>query len=142
MSMLALEKEHPSHKDIISILSAGKKAKTLTSQLLAFSRKQIYAPKIIEINRVISSLDKMLRRLIGEDLKIESNLRKGIPLIKADPGQIEQILMNLIVNARDAINEKGTVTEEKKIIIETGQTVIDEALWPDIREVKQDYMLF
>jgi PAS domain S-box-containing protein len=127
MSMLALESDHPSHKDIISILSAGKKAKTLTSQLLAFSRKQIYAPKIIEINRVISSLDKMLRRLIGEDITIESNLRYGIPLIKADPGQIEQILMNLIVNARDAINEKGSVSEEKKIIIETGQTVIDEA---------------
>jgi nitrogen-specific signal transduction histidine kinase/CheY-like chemotaxis protein len=127
MSLLALEGDHPSHKDIISILSAGKKAKTLTSQLLAFSRKQIYAPKIIKINRVISSLDKMLRRLIGEDISIESNLREGIPLIKADPGQIEQILMNLVVNARDAINEKGTVSENKKIIIETGQTVIDEA---------------
>jgi len=127
MSMFALEGDHPSHKDIISILSAGKRAKTLTSQLLAFSRKQIYAPKIIEINQAISSLDKMLRRLIGEDITIETNLRKGIPLIKADPGQIEQILMNLVVNARDAINEKGNVTENKKILIETGQTLIDEA---------------
>jgi PAS domain S-box-containing protein len=127
ISMLALEGDHPSHKDIISILSAGKKAKILTSQLLAFSRKQIYAPKIIEINRAISSLDKMLRRLIGEDIAIESNLRDGIPLIKADPGQIEQILMNLVVNARDAINEKGSISKDKKIIIETGQTVIDEA---------------
>jgi signal transduction histidine kinase len=127
ISMMALESEHPSHKDIISILSAGKRAKTLTSQLLAFSRKQIYTPKIIEINRVISSLDKMLRRLIGEDISIESNLRDGIPLIKADPGQIEQILMNLIVNARDAINERGSVAKDKKIIIETGKTIIDEA---------------
>lgn len=127
MSMMALESDHSSHKDIISILSAGKRAKTLTSRLLAFSRKQIYAPKIIEINRVITSLDKMLRRLIGEDISIESNLREGIPLIKADPGQIEQILMNLIVNARDAINEKGAVAADKKIIIETGQTGIDEA---------------
>jgi PAS domain S-box-containing protein len=126
MSMLALESDHPSHKDIISILSAGKKAKTLTRQLLAFSRKQIYAPKVIEINRVISSLDKMLRRLIGEDIAIESNLRDGIPLIKADPGQIEQILMNLVVNARDAINEKQSPSKDKKIIIETGQTIIDE----------------
>jgi PAS domain S-box-containing protein len=125
ISMMALEKDHPSHKDIISILSAGKKAKTLTSQLLAFSRKQIYSPKIIEINNVISRLDKMLRRLIGEDINIESNLREGIPLIKADPSQIEQILMNLIVNARDAINEKGTVEKDKKIIIETGQTMLD-----------------
>jgi signal transduction histidine kinase/CheY-like chemotaxis protein len=125
ISMMALEKDHPSHKDIISILSAGKKAKTLTSQLLAFSRKQIYSPKIIEINNVISRLDKMLRRLIGEDINIESNLREGIPLIKSDPSQIEQILMNLIVNARDAINEKGTVEKDKKIIIETGQTMLD-----------------
>jgi CheY-like chemotaxis protein len=69
----------------------------------------------------------MLRRLIGEDINIETNLQDGIPLIKADPGQIEQILMNLVVNARDAINEKGTVTTNKKIIIETGQTVINEA---------------
>jgi signal transduction histidine kinase/CheY-like chemotaxis protein len=126
ISMMALEKDHPSHKDIISILSAGKKAKTLTSQLLAFSRKQIYSPKVVEINNVISRLDKMLRRLIGEDIIIESNLQQGIPLIKADPGQIEQILMNLIVNARDAINEKQTAVKTKKIIIETGQTVIEE----------------
>ena len=126
ISMLALENDHPSHKDIISILSAGKRAKTLISQLLAFSRKQIYAPKIIEINKVISQSDKMLRRLIGEDINIESNLGHGIPLIKADPGQIEQILMNLIVNARDAINENGTSAKSKRIVIETSQMMVDE----------------
>lgn len=126
ISMLALEKDHPSHKDIISILSAGKRAKTLISQLLAFSRKQIYAPKIIEINKIISQSDKMLRRLIGEDIIIESNLGHGIPFIKADPGQIEQILMNLIVNARDAINENETSAKNKKIIIETSQMMVDE----------------
>ncbi len=127
MSMMNLESEHPSHKDIISILSAGKRAKNLTSQLLAFSRKQIYAPRIIEINRAISSLDKMLRRLIGEDINIETNLRADIPLIKADPGQIEQILMNLIVNARDAINEKTDKAADKKILVETGFMIIDES---------------
>jgi PAS domain S-box-containing protein len=125
MSLMGLDIEHASHKDITSILNAGKRAKTLTSQLLAFSRKQIYEPKIIEINRVISSLDKMLRRLIGEDIHIDANLRHGIPLIKADPGQIEQILMNLIVNARDAINEKTEVAADKKIIIETNHTDLD-----------------
>ncbi len=127
MSMMNLESEHPSHKDIISILSAGKRAKNLTSQLLAFSRKQIYAPRIIEINRAISSLDKMLRRLIGEDINIETNLRSDIPLIKADPGQIEQILMNLILNARDAINEKTEKAADKKILIETGFVLLDES---------------
>ncbi len=127
MSLMTLDADNKAHKDIISILSAGKRAKTLTSQLLAFSRKQIYAPKIIEINRVISSLDKMLRRFIGEDINIETNLRDGLPLIKADPGQIEQILMNLIVNARDAINEKNTSAADKKILVETNSTVLDES---------------
>ena len=127
MSMMILDADNRAHKDIISILSAGKKAKTLTSQLLAFSRKQIYSPKIIEINRVISSLDKMLRRLIGEDIDIETNLREGLPLIKADPSQIEQILMNLIVNARDAINEKNASAAEKKILVETNTTILDES---------------
>jgi len=127
MSMMTLEGEHPAHRDIISILSAGKRAKNLTSQLLAFSRKQIYAPRIIEINRVITSLDKMLRRIIGEDINIEKNLRSDIPLIEADPGQIEQILMNLIVNARDAINIKTDKAAEKKILIETAYMNLDDS---------------
>lgn len=127
ISLMNLESEHPSHRDIISILNAGKRAKNLTSQLLAFSRKQIYNPKIIEINQAITGLDKMLRRLIGEDISIETNLRENIPAIKADPGQIEQILINLIVNARDAINEKGAATLEKKIIIETNNTDLDQS---------------
>jgi PAS domain S-box-containing protein len=127
MSMMNLDVDHSSHKDIKAILKAGKRARDLTSQLLAFSRKQIYEPRIIEINRAISSLDKMLGRLIGEDINIETNLRPNIPLIKADPGQIEQILINLIINARDAINEKTDKVAEKKIIVETNQMYLDES---------------
>jgi PAS domain S-box-containing protein len=127
MSTMNLDVDHPSHKDIKAILIAGKRAKNLTSQLLAFSRKQIYEPRIIEINRAISSSDKMLRRLIGEDINIETNLRPNIPLIKADPGQIEQILINLIVNSRDAINEKTDKAAEKKIIVETNHMYLDES---------------
>ena len=127
MSTLNLDVDHPSHKDIKAILTAGKRAKNLTSQLLAFSRKQIYEPRIIEINRAISSSDKMLRRLIGEDINIETNLRPNLPLIKADPGQIEQILINLIVNSRDAINEKTDKAAEKKIIVETNHMYLDES---------------
>ncbi len=126
ISLIKLEKEHPAHRDMISILHAGKRAENLTRQLLAFSRKQIYESKIINLNKVITGLDKLLRRLIGENIKIKTKLENNLPLIKADPGQIEQILMNLIVNARDAINELGDTEDQKIISIETGSEIIVE----------------
>ncbi len=127
ISLMKLEKEHPAHKDAVSILHAGEKAADLTRQLLAFSRKQIYQPQIIKINEIISNMDKLLRRLIGEDINIETILSPKTPLIKADPGQLEQILMNLIINARDAVNEKTEFASEKKITIETAPAFLDEA---------------
>ena len=126
ISLMKLEKDHPAHRDMISILHAGKRAENLTRQLLAFSRKQIYESKIINLNKVITGLDKLLRRLIGENINIRTKLEQNLPLIKADPGQIEQILMNLIVNARDAINELGDTEDQKIISIETGSEIIDE----------------
>jgi CheY-like chemotaxis protein len=91
---------------------------------LAFSRKQIIHPKITDINIVIADLEKMLRRLIREDIEIEMNLFPQILHIKADPGQIEQILINLIVNARDAIGERQE-NVQKKIKISTLPVKID-----------------
>jgi len=108
------------------ILTAGDRAKKLTSQLLAFSRKQIYKPVTVTINRVIAEVEPMLRRLISEDINIETDFDSNLPLINADPAQIEQILMNLVVNARDAINERTTIAAEKKITIETGQVYLDD----------------
>jgi len=126
MTILHIEKDHPCHGEMVSILQAGKKAENLIRQLLAFSRKQIYEPEIVEVNGIISSLGKMLQRLIGEDIRIETVLGLKIPLIKADPGQLEQILMNLIINARDALNEQTQVSMEKRITIETSSVSLDQ----------------
>jgi len=120
IAQMKLEDNHPANKDIISILEAGHRAEALTRQLLAFSRKQVIEPKILDLNQVIINLDKMLRRLIGEDLKIKMLLDDTIPSIKADPGQLEQILINLFINSRDAINQHTKPAAKKIITVETG----------------------
>jgi len=125
ISLRNLADDHPIYRDLRSIFAAGKKAEELTRKLLAFSRKQIIHPKITDINIVIADLDKMLRRLIREDIDIEMSLFPQILHIKADPGQIEQILINLIVNARDAISERGD-NVIKKIKISTRPIKIEE----------------
>ena len=126
MCLMKCEKDNTLYRNIDSILQAGKKAENLTRQLLAFSRKQITEPKIIDINVLISELDIMMRRLIGEDINIKINLIRDISLIRADQSQIEQILVNLIVNARDAINQQSDLAIEKNITIETDQVYLDE----------------
>ena len=126
LALLKTDENHPAFKAISAIHSAGERAENLTRQILAFSRKQIYQPKSIKINKVISNLDKMIQRLISEDIHVEKNLEKKVAFIKADAGQIEQIMINLIVNARDAINQKTEKAGEKKITIETGQAYLDE----------------
>ena len=121
------EEENPIYRDLRSIHAAGKKAEELTRKLLAFSRKQLIHPKIIDINILISDFDKMLRRLIREDIIITKELYTQVLHIKADPGQIEQILINLVVNARDAIGAKTKGQEnEKKIVISTKPVLITE----------------
>ncbi len=126
IGLMKLEKNHPAHRDLVSILHGGKRAENLTRQLLAFSRKQIYETKIININEIITGLEKMLRRLIGEDITIKIKLDRSIGKIKADPIQIEQIIINIVVNARDAINEWTAKRESRQILIETGEVYLDE----------------
>jgi len=131
MAAMRVEEQTPAHKDVLAIHSAGKKAARLTSQLLAFSRKQVYQADIIDVNSVVIDLDKMHHRLIGEDVHVELFLGKDLPKIKGDPGQVEQVLLNLLVNGRDAINEKTDRAAEKKITIETtfvklGDTYVTE----------------
>jgi len=126
MALMQMAANNPLHKDITSILKAGKRAEKLTAQLLAFSRKQIYKPEILAINQVISSMDKMLRRLIDEDISIETLLIENLPNIKADTSQLEQIFVNLVVNARDALRAVTKPDFQKKITIETGQTFLDK----------------
>ena len=118
-SELALEKidpEDPLHKDIVAILTAAKRSTDITRQLLAFARKQTVAPKVLDLNDTIGSMLKMLRRLIGEDIDLAYVPGAQLWSVKIDPTQIDQILVNLCVNARDAITDVGKITVETKNI--------------------------
>ncbi len=108
------------------IQKAGKRAASLTSQLLGFSRKQIMKPREIDVNQIIRETDKMLNRLIGEDISITMELAPDLKSILADPGQIQQILINLTVNARDAIRHEDNRNNNKMIVIGTSNFEIDE----------------
>jgi len=131
MILMDMDEKNPIRDDVIEILKAGKRAADLTRQLLAFSRKQVIQPQIVNINTIISDSSKMLRRLIGEDVQLEIVLDETVCPIEADPGQIEQILVNLVLNARDAIHEKAEGVREKKITIETANRFLDESYVQD-----------
>jgi two-component system cell cycle sensor histidine kinase/response regulator CckA len=115
-----LEPSSPMRHDIDEICKAGQRAAALTSQLLAFSRKQVLQPKILDLNVIVANTSKMLSRLIGEDIRFRTTLDPGLKQVKADPGQIEQVLMNLVVNARDAMPDGGSLS------IETANVYLDE----------------
>jgi hypothetical protein len=112
------------------IAAAGGRAAELTEQLLAFSRKQVIQPAITDLNRVIASFENILRRLIGEDVELAVKPASGLSNISADAGQLRQMIMNLAVNARDAMPEGGS------LIIETGNVFLDEAYSESHREVR------
>lgn len=94
------------------VMSAAEKASALTRQLLAFSRRQMLQPEIIDLNEIVTGLQKMLPRLIGEDIDVRTIASSHLKNIKADPSQIEQVIMNLVVNARDAMPDGGKLTVE------------------------------
>lgn len=103
------------------ILKAGRRAASLTRQLLAFSRQQVLDPKVIDLNGAVVEMEKLLRRLIGEDIELKTSLAQNLGRVKADQSQLEQIVMNLAVNARDAMPEGGT------LVVSTENFVMDEA---------------
>jgi two-component system, cell cycle sensor histidine kinase and response regulator CckA len=120
-----MEAQLPDDEDLRSSLReihhAGERAAALTRQLLAFSRRQVLQPRLLDLNAVVSEVEKLLRRLIGEDVALVTRLDPALGSIKADPGQLEQVLMNLAVNARDAMPEGGTLTvETANIMLDTG----------------------
>jgi CheY-like chemotaxis protein len=102
-------------------MSTGLRAADLTRQLLAFSRKQVLQPKVLDLNAVVSGMAAMLRRLIGEHIDLVTALPPGLGAVRADRAQIEQVIVNLAVNARDAMPRRGTLT------IETGEVELDAA---------------
>ncbi len=112
LALRNLDKDNPIRTNIEEIRRAGQRAATLTRQLLAFSRKQVLQPKVLRLNRIVADVEKMLRRLIGEDIDLLTLLEPSLGQIKADPGQIEQVIVNLVVNARDAMPQGGKLTVE------------------------------
>ena len=120
LALRKLPEDNSVRKYIEQIKKAGVRAASLTNQLLAFSRKQVLQSKVLDLNHIVSDMDKMLQRLIGEHIDLVSRPLADLGRIKADPGQIEQVIMNLVVNARDAMPSGG------KITIETGHKYLDE----------------
>ena len=112
--------DDPMREAVDEIEKAGQRAAALTQQLLAFSRKQVLEPKILNLNSIVADVEKMLRRLIGEDVDLEIISSPNLERIKADRGQIEQVILNLAVNARDAMPRGG------KLRIETMNADLDE----------------
>jgi len=107
-------------KSVEAIQNATKRASSLTMQLLAFSRKQVVEPKILDLNASVREIEKLLHRVIGEDIELILRLHPRLSTIQMDPGQLDQILMNLVVNARDAMPQGG------KLIVETTDVTLDE----------------
>jgi two-component system, cell cycle sensor histidine kinase and response regulator CckA len=112
LALEALAQNDPTRQDIKQIWDAGKRAATLTSQLLAFGRKQILQPEILDLNEIIAQMSSMLRRLIGEDIDLATETSADLGMIHADPAKIQQVILNLAVNARDAMPQGGKLTIE------------------------------
>jgi signal transduction histidine kinase/ActR/RegA family two-component response regulator len=120
LSLTTLQEKDPLRENITEIQRATERAASLTRQLLAFSRRQILDMRLIDLNLVVQDLDKMLRRVIGEDIELATLLDKNLWTVKSDPSQIEQVILNLAVNARDAMPKGGRLT------IETSNVHLDQ----------------
>ena len=118
-----LEHAESARHDLDQIVLAGECAASLTRQLLAFARREVIQPRALDINEVIRALEEMLRRTIGEHVALQIVLEDEIWLIPADPGQLERVLVNLAVNARDAMSAAGTLTIETANITADNETM-------------------
>ncbi|MCS6897939.1 MAG: PAS domain-containing protein, partial [Nitrospira sp.] len=130
MLLLGLAPDDPQRATVNAIIQAGEQAASLTRQLLSFSRKTVMAPKVVDLNDIVRDTEKMLRRLVAEHVVLALNLDPSLDRVKADPTQLGQVLMNLAVNARDAMPCGGTLT------IQTANVILDErqvASLPDLK---------
>ncbi|MGD8624750.1 MAG: PAS domain S-box protein [Anaerolineae bacterium] len=116
-----LRPEDPVWENVQQIRETGERAAKLTRQLLSFSRREVVAPVLLDLNRVVGDLSRMLKRIIGEDIELVITLEEGLWSVKVDAAQMEQVIMNLVVNARDAMHAGG------KLEIETANVTLDEA---------------
>jgi CheY-like chemotaxis protein len=130
-----IETGKPGHEEVAEIIKAGERAASLTRQLLTFSRKQVVQPRNLEINSVLVEMEKMLGRIIGESIRFETDLQPGLWTVRADPGQIQQVVMNLVLNARDATGEGGSLT------IRTSNSILDPQSWSGIGVPFGEYVL-
>jgi len=121
---------HPLHAKAEAIQQASDRATTLTRQLLAFSRKQLLELKVIDVNAIVTDMERLLRPLIGEDIELTTSLTPNIGCTRADAGQLEQVIMNLVVNAKDAMPGGG------KICIRTASVTLDESYRPENTFIK------
>jgi two-component system cell cycle sensor histidine kinase/response regulator CckA len=121
LTLLELKEDNKLRENIEEVLRATQRATDLTRQLLVFGRRQIMDMKVLDLNTLLQDLDKMLRRVIGEDIQLVTILADGLGRVRTDPGQIEQVILNLAVNARDAMPTGG------KLIIETSNAELDES---------------
>ncbi len=110
--LMDIPETNPMNRQVVEIKNAVEQASSLTSQLLAFSRRQVLQPKVLDLNGVVDSMEGMLRRLTGEDIELDIVLGAEGSRVKADPGQLEQVLLNLVDNARDAMPQGGRLTLE------------------------------
>jgi PAS domain S-box-containing protein len=121
---------HPLHAKAEAIQQASDRATTLTRQLLAFSRKQLLELKVIDVNAIVADMERLLRPLIGEDIELTTSLTPNIGCTRADAGQLEQVIMNLVVNAKDAMPNGG------KICIRTASVTLDDSYRPENTFIK------
>jgi two-component system, cell cycle sensor histidine kinase and response regulator CckA len=121
MLLSGLSAVDPMRGDVAEIRTAAGRASDLTRQLLAFSRQQVLEPRVLDLNEILGRIENMLRRLIGEDIELYAVKGEGLGKVLVDPGQVEQVIVNLVVNARDAMPQGGRIT------LETAMVVFDES---------------
>jgi PAS domain S-box-containing protein len=129
LALMELPDDHPATESVREIFKAAERAASVTRQLLSFARKQIVQPVPLDLSAVVAGSIAMLRRLLGEDIDVTADLEEGLGIVLADPGQVQQLLVNLTVNGRDAMPDGG------RLVVETSDVVVDEryrTIHPDV----------